>query len=333
MTFSFAEPYWLILLLLIPLIAWLKGKRGKQAAFLYSSVGLVRGMAGLTRSRSGAILNQMRWFCLACLVLALARPRIGEGESSISTSGIDIVVALDLSTSMAAEDPTPKGGWIRRLTVAKNVLAELIESRPYDRISLVAFAAEAYTASPLSMDHEFLLTNLDRLELNTIADGTAIGSAIGTGVNRLRDIEADSRILILMTDGQNNSGQIPPLTAAEAAEAMGVKIYTIGVGTTERARILQKDIFGRENYVYTDVNIDEKTLKEIAKKTNGKYYRADNAEALREIYRQIDELEKTEVEIKKFQRYDEIFAWAAVPGLFLLILELVLGNTVWRKLP
>jgi Ca-activated chloride channel family protein len=183
------------------------------------------------------------------------------------------------------------------------------------------------------LDHDFLLENLERLELNTIEDGTAIGSALSAALNRLRDLKSKSKIVILMTDGQNNAGQIQPLTAADAAQSLGVKVYTIGVGTRGSAPYPQIDPFGRKVYVQLTVDIDEETLSEIAKKTGGKYYRADNAGTLRAIYADIDRLEKTEVEVKKFQRYRELFPWVILPGLVLLLLEVILGHTVWRKLP
>jgi Ca-activated chloride channel family protein len=198
---------------------------------------------------------------------------------------------------------------------------------------LVAFAGRAYIASPLTLDHDFLLQNLDRLDLGLIEDSTAIGSAISTALNRLRDVKSKSKIVILMTDGQNNAGKVPPLTAAEAAQALGVKVYTIGVGTRGVAPMPTTDPFGRKRYVQVQVDIDEDTLQKIADLTGGKYFRADNANALRSIYGEIDRLEKTEVSMKKFVRYEEVFEWFAVSGLFLVLLELILSNTVWRKLP
>lgn len=330
---TFAHPYLLLLLLLLPLLAWWRGRRGQQAAFLYSSVLLVKGITGITRSHSGQILLRMRWLTLALLIIALARPQLGEGETKVTASGIDIVVALDLSGSMKAEDFELKGERVNRLVIAKHVLEQFIAKRVNDRIGLVAFAGAAYIAAPLTLDHDFLLQNLERLNLDTIEDGTAIGSALIAGLNRLRDIQSKSKIVILMTDGQNNAGTVPPLTAAEAAQSLGVKVYTIGVGTRGMAPTPHTDVFGRKVYVQVKVDIDEKTLTEIAEKTGGKYYRADSADTLRQIYADIDRLEKTEVEVKKYQRYHELFPWLVLPGLALLLLEIILANTVWRKLP
>ena len=331
---TFAHPYLLLLLLLLPALAWLKGRVGFQPAFLYSSVQLVRGITGITRSRAGSILLKLRWLALLLFILALARPQLGEGETKVTASGIDIVVAIDLSGSMGSEDFELKGQRVNRLGIAKNVLEKFIAKRPNDRIGLVAFARDAYIAAPLTLDHDFLQQNLERLELATPGkDGTAIGSALSAALNRLRDIKSKSKIVILMTDGQNNAGKVPPLTAAEAAETIGVKVYTIGVGTRGLAPIPYVDPFGRKRYAQQPVDIDEATLQQISRRTGGKYYRADKTETLRAIYDEIDRLEKTEVQVKKYQRYREIFPFVVLPGLAVLLLETILNHTVWRKLP
>jgi len=331
---TFAQPYFLLLLLLLPLAAWLKGRVGFQPAFLYSSVQLVRGITGITRSYAGAILLKMRWLALALFIVALARPQFGEGEQKITASGIDIVVAFDFSSSMSSEDFELEGKRVNRLVIAREVLKKFVARRPNDRIGLVAFAGQAYIAAPLTLDHDFLLQNLERLEIATPEkDGTAIGSALATAVNRLRELKSKSRIVILMTDGQNTAGKVPPLTAAEAAQTLQVKVYTIGVGTRGTAPMPRIDAFGRKVYVPVEVDIDEETLTRIAQRTGGKYYRADKTETLQSIYDEIDQLEKTEVEVKKHQRYREVFAWVGLPGLTLLLLEIILNNTVWRKLP
>lgn len=329
----FASPWFLLLLLLVPLLAWLRGRQGPQPAFVYSSVQLVRGILGLTRSRSGSLLLKLRWLVLALFILALARPQLGEGEAKLKASGIDIVVALDLSGSMASEDFELGGRRANRLEVAKDVLQQFIRKRPNDRIGLVAFAGRAYIASPLTLDHDFLLENVARLQLGAIEDGTAIGSALVAALNRLRDIKADSKVVILMTDGQNNAGKVPPLTAAEAAEKLAVKVHTIGVGIRGTAPFPQTDPFGRRVYVQREVDIDEDTLTKIAQRTGGRYFRADSSDTLRQIYDEIDRMEKTEVEVRKYQRYRDLFPWVILPGLSLLLLEVILANTVWRTLP
>jgi Ca-activated chloride channel homolog len=330
---TFAHPWLLLLLLLVPVIAWLKGRRGQQAAFLYSSVQLVKSVIGFQRSAAGFILPKLRWLALILLIIGLARPQQFEGETQIKATGIDIVVALDLSKSMAAEDFEVNGQRVNRLDIAKSVLEGFIEKRPGDRIGLVAFAGRAYIASPMTLDHDFLLQNLRRLNMNTIEDGTAIGSGLSASLNRLRDLDSKSKIVILMTDGQNNSGKIPPLTAAEAAETIGIKVYTIGVGTRGKAPMPYTDVFGQRRYQLVDVSIDEETLTEIANRTGGKYYRAGNTEELATIYDEIDQLEKTEIEVKKYQQYAELFPWFVLPALGLLLLETLLAHTIWRRLP
>lgn len=334
MAFTFAHPWFLLLLLLLPVAAWWRGRQGKPAAFLYSSVQLVSGVANINRSGAGKVLATMRWLILALFIVGLARPQFVESETAVKASGIDIAMAIDLSGSMEAEDFELKGQRVNRLEIAKDVLKKFVEKRPGDRIGLIAFAGKAYVAAPLTLDHSFLQLNIDRLQLHTIEDGTAIGSGLSAAVNRLRDLKSKSKIVILMTDGVNNAGKVPPLTAAEAAQALGIKVYTIGVGTRGLAPVPRGvDLFGRKVYGQAEVDIDEKTLTDVARKTGGEYFRADSTDTLRKIYERIDALEKTEVEVKRYVHIKELFHWALAPGLILLLLEVLLGNTVWRKLP
>jgi Ca-activated chloride channel family protein len=328
----FAHPYVLLLLLLLPALAWLKGKAGQASAFVYSSVDLVRPIAGLRRSRAGAILAQLRWLALALFIVALAQPRLVRGESHVKASGIDIVVALDLSGSMRSED---FGTNQSRIKLAKEVLEKFIDNRPNDRIGLVAFAKEAYIASPPTLDHDYLQHQLERLQIGVIDESaTAIGSALMTALNRIKDLKDKSKIVILMTDGENNSGKISPMTAADAAQALGVKVYTIGIGKQGTAPYpFARNQWGQVIYKQIAVDIDEETLTKIAQQTHGKYYRADTADTLRRIYEDIDRLETTEVEVKKYQHYDELFGQATIGGLAVLLLEMILAQTVWRKLP
>lgn len=332
MKFSFANWWFLFALLLLPLFALLRGKRGARPAFVYSSVALVRNVSKASRSRAGALLHALRWLALALLIVALARPQKTQTETSVRASGVDIVIAIDLSGSMESEDFQIQGQRVNRLVVAKDTIKQFILKRPNDRIGLVAFAGKAYIAAPLTLDHDFLQNNLARLELHTIEDGTAIGSGLSAAVNRLRDVKSKSKIVILMTDGQNNAGKIPPLTAAEAAKALDTKVYTIGVGIRGKAPFPQNTPFGKR-YVMTDVDIDEPTLTSIADKTGGKYYRADSTDTLRKVYDEIDQFEKTEAVVKKFVRREELFHWVALPGLLLLLIEVLLANTIWRRLP
>lgn len=332
---TFAHPYLLLLLLLLPLAAWLKGRRGKPAAFVYSSTQLLRGVQDITKSNAGALLLALRWLALALFIVALAQPRLTKFETTKATaSGVDIVVAFDLSGSMAAEDFEIRGQRVNRVQMAKNVLEKFIAKRPNDRIGLVAFGTEAYIASPITLDHDFLLKNLERLELNTInGNQTAIGSALSTAINRLRELKSKSKIVILMTDGQSNAGKITPLTAAEAAQALGIKVYTIGVGTQGQAPMPATDFFGRRVYQMVPVDIDEDTLQKISEMTGGKYYRADNAEKFEAIYAEIDSLEKTDAEVTKFAQHTELFAWLIAIGMVLLTAEIAMGQTVLRRLP
>ncbi len=330
---TFAHPWLLGLLAGLPVLAWWRRRIARDSAFLYSSVLLVKGVASLRQPRASAILRRLRWLALALLIVALARPRLGEGQVTVTASGIDIVVAMDFSMSMAAEDFQVHGRRANRVAAAKDVLRKFIEKRPNDRIGLVAFAGAAYVAAPMTLDHDFLLERLDQLELGMIEDGTAIGAAIAAALNRLRDLPSKSRIVILMTDGQNNAGKVPPMTAAQAAQALGVKIYTIGVGTRGVAPYPQRDVFGQVRYVPMNVDIDEELLTRIADTTRGKYFRAVNSQRLNAIYDDIDKLEKTVAEVHKYQRFREVFGWFAVPGLVILLMEVVLAQTVWRKLP
>lgn len=318
---TFAHPYLLLLLLLLPLAAWLKGRRGQPPAFVYSSVQLLRAVTSITRSRSGGFLAALRWLVLALFIVALAQPQLTRFDSTKATaSGVDIAVAFDMSFSMMAPDFEIGGRRVDRFNMAREVLKRFIEKRPNDRIGLVVFGVDAYVASPLTLDHDFLLQNLYRLYLRAI-DGnqTAIGSGLATAVNRLRELKSKSKIVILMTDGQNNSGKVAPLTAAEAAKALNVKVYTIGVG--------------RRGDGSRPEEIDEPTLIKIAEATGGKYYRADNSQRFQEIYAEIDKLEKTEAEVKKVAFHRELFAWFIATGLAALLTEIVLGQTVLRRLP
>jgi Ca-activated chloride channel family protein len=335
-----AHPYMLLLLLLLPVLMWLKGRHGRQPAFLYSSVQLVKGIVGITRSRAGGMLLKLRWLALALLIFALAQPRLTLSETQIKASGVDIVVALDMSGSMNAEDDgfVLNGEQTTRFLLARDVLKKFVGKRPNDRLGLVIFAAYAYVVVPPTLDHDFLLENLDRMAVDMEGfdnRSTAIGSALATSVNRLRDLQSKSKIVILMTDGENNAGKIPPLTAAEAAQALGVKVYTIGVGTRGEARIAvgQDPFTGQKIYQKQPVDVDEDTLKTIAKMTSAKYYRADSSDTLNKIYDDIDRLEKTDVEVKKYTQYQELFPWAIISGTVVLLLEVVLNQTLWRRLP
>jgi len=297
-------------------------------------VRLVEGLTRARRSRAGAFLAALRWLVLTWFIVALAQPRLMKSATTVKASGVDIVVALDMSGSMISEDFEVRGGRVNRFNMARAVLKQFIGQRPNDRIGLVVFAAQAFIATPLTLDHDFLQENLDRLEIGTInADQTTIGDALSTALNRLRELKSKSKIVILMTDGQNNAGKVDPLTAAEAAQALGVKVYTIGIGTRGLAPMPVFMNGQKVGYRQMPVDIDENTLQKIADKTGGKYYRADNAERFQQIYAEIDKLEKTEAVINKFAQFDELFPWFVACGLAILLVEVVLGQTVLRRLP
>jgi len=322
---AWAHPYLLSLLALLPVLAWLKGRRGMPPAFVYSSVQLVRGMQNIAQARRGGFLMALRWLVLALFIVALAQPRLTKSTTEVKASGIDIVCALDLSGSMNTQDYIINGRQISRIDMAKPVLEKFIEGRPNDRIGLVVFAAQAFIATPMTLDHDYLLENVDRLGIGTInSDATAIGDGITTALNRLRELKSKSRIIVLMTDGGNNSGKIDPITATKAAQALGVKIYTIGLGNRE----IVQQMGLPPGYLP-----DEDTLQQISQMTGGKYYRADNAEKFQNIYAEIDKLEKSEAVISKYTEYHDWFPWIITAGLALLLLELLLAQTVMRRLP
>jgi len=331
---AFAHPIFFLLFLLLPVLAWLKGKRGVPPAFVYSSVQLVRGMQNISRTRAGGFLMSLRWVVLGPAIVALTQPRLTKSTTEVKASGIDIVAALDLSGSMISEDFVVHGERVNRVNMAKSVLKSFIDKRPNDRIGLVVFAAQAYIATPLTLDHDYLQDDLARLEIGTInSDATAIGDALTTAINRLRDLKAKSKIIILATDGQNNSGKVDPLLAAQAAAALGIKIYTVGIGEQGQAPMPGRDMFGRTVYQMMPVDVDESTLQKIADKTGGKYFRADNAEKFKQIYDDIDKLEKTEAVVNKYTEYKELFPWIIAAALSLLLIEMVLAQTAFRKLP
>ena len=342
--FQFQNPEYFLALLLLPIIAWWAGRMGPEAAMRFSSTALVKAISRSRRSRPGQFLFGLRLLALAALISALARPQIGNMNDTTDAEGIDIVVTLDLSGSMRALDLSTNDNVVTRLDAAKKVVRDFIEKRPYDRIALVAFAADAYVVSPLTLNHDWLKKNLDRLELGEIdGGGTAIGTALGASVNRLRDHEARSHIVILLTDGENNAGTISPIGAAEAAKTYGVKVYTIATGQKGRVPIPEmtpdnrvlRDQDGKPVYRgrSEDSNYNEAELTEIATMTGGRFFRATENGDLERIYDEIDELEKTTVELRSYATFTEYFIWPALAGLLFLGLEQLLRNTRYRRLP
>jgi len=274
----------------------------------------------------------LRCAAMGLLILALARPQSGTTSTEIITEGVDIMLCLDTSGSMNALDFQLENKRVNRLQVVKKVVDEFIRGRQNDRIGMVVFAEEAFTQCPLTLDYGVLLSFLERLEIGMAGDTTAIGSALATCVKRLKDVKSKSKVIILLTDGRNNTGAISPATAADIAKTHGIKVYTIGAGTEGEAPFLVDSLFGK-HYVYQKVDLDEDTLKEIARKTGGRYFRATNTEALKTIYQQIDEMEKTEVKVKEYMEYEELFHWFLIPGLLFLLVEIVLAHTRFMKIP
>lgn len=331
--FEFANPWMLLGLLLIPLVALLQGGKGVAPAIVFSSLKPLQERGRVRRSRMGGWLTSLLLLALALLVTALARPRQGKTISQVQASGIDIMLALDVSGSMQAEDFTIGGERANRLEVVKQVTKKFIEERPNDRIGIVCFAGRPYLVSPLTLDHGWLLANLERVKIGLVEDGTAIGSAIASSANRLKEKEAKSKIVVLLTDGDNNAGKVTPLTAAEAAKALGIKIYTIGAGTRGFAPMPVQDQFGRRLYRNVKVDVDEDTLKKIADLTNAKFYRATDTKTLGQIFEQIDKLEKSTIELNQYTQYRELFPWFLAAGFVVLALQSVLAQTVGRRLP
>jgi Ca-activated chloride channel family protein len=335
MFFRFASPWFLSLLLLLPvLVSWplLARRWARPAGLRYTSVNLAGKPTRSWRMALRPALNALRILALALVILALARPQTGQARDIIRGQGVDIALALDISGSMASLDFEPAN----RLEAAKSVISDFVGRRVYDQIGLVVFASNAFSQSPPTTDHNVLLRLLDRAQLSTelgIDDGTAIGMGLANAGNMLKDSDATSKVIILLTDGVNNAGEIDPLTAAEAARSLGMKVYTIGMGRPGQVPVPVVDLFGREQVMYQESALDEATLQEIADITGGKYYRAEDTASLKEIYDEIDSLEKSNVEIERFTRYQELMGWVLLPALGLLLGETVLRKTALRTLP
>ena len=326
----FVDPHYLLLLLLLPPLAWWYATRAER------SLGAVRypvvdRLVRADRRRTGRwrhVPFGLRILALALLLIAFARPQTGVTAENVATDGIDIVLVLDLSSSMLAEDLEPN-----RIGAAREAAASFVRRRPNDRIGLVVFAGEAFTQAPLTLDHRVVTTLIEELEVGVIEDGTAIGMGLATAVKRLDDSSAESKVVVLLTDGQNNRGSIDPPTAAQMAQALGVRIYAVGAGTRGAAPMPVDDpLFGRRT-VQVQVDIDDEALEGIASLTGGRYFRATDRESLERVYEEIDALETTAIEMTSFTRYGELFHLPLGAGLGLLLLEAALGRTVLRRLP
>ncbi len=329
----FAAPMFLWALALLPIVYLLRGRLGRAPAVSFSSVEIARQASRSVRSRWGRWLPVARTLALAGGILALARPETAHAHVGTQASGVDLVLALDVSGSMSSLDFKRDDKPISRLDVVKSVVSEFVTHRPNDRIAMVAFAGRPYLVSPLTLDHDWLVDNLDRVKIGAVEDGTAIGSALAASVNRLRDQPAKSKVVVLLTDGVNNSGAIQPQLAAEAAKALGVRVYTIGVGVRGEAPMPVTGSDGSTRLVMTKVDVDEDTLRNIADTTGGRYFRATDTDSLREIYASIDKMEKTTHSVRSYETHEERFAWFLFPAVSLLALELGLGLTRFRRVP
>ncbi|MFA7234582.1 MAG: VWA domain-containing protein [Terrimicrobiaceae bacterium] len=328
-----AHPWALLLLVLVPVIAFLRGRFGGTAGVAFSSTESLLRLGMRRRSRAGAFLAALSYLALASFIVALARPQLGSEITRVQASGVDIMLLLDVSRSMLAEDFSIGASRANRLEVTKKVTEQFIRKRPNDRIGIIAFAGRPYLVSPLTLDHDWLIQNLDRIQIGLVEDGTAIGSAIASGANRLKDKEAKTKLLVLLTDGDNNAGKVMPLTAAEAAKALGIRIYTIGAGTQGEAPFPFTDQIGRTVYRNVPVEFNEKTIQEIARIANGIAYRATDTRSLEKIFGEIDKLEKSKVEVEKIAQYRDLFPWFLLAGLACLGTEILLSQTLWRRLP
>lgn len=318
----------LYLLVIIPLLVVyyiLAGR--KRASLVVSTVGGVKAPRTL-RYWLRHVPFVLRLAALTVAIIALARPVVVNHQEETTTEGIDIVLAMDISGSMLARDFTPD-----RLSAAKQLATEFVAERTGDRISVVAFAGEAFTQCPLTSDQATVGTMLSRLRSGVVEDGTAIGNGLATAINRLRESGAKSKVVILLTDGVNNRGQISPIMAADIAKDLGIKVYTIGVGSRDKAPMPAYDPFGNITYVMADVEIDEELLRDIASKTSGEYFRASYNEALKAIYEQINEMEKSKVEVTHYTSYEELYMGWLVIALLLLAAEFVVARVILNRLP
>jgi Ca-activated chloride channel family protein len=337
---TFAHPWLLLLLLAIPLLAYLRGKRGQAAALTFSSTTTLRAIGKQSASRAGKFLRALIFLTLAFFAVGLARPQLGKSLTQVEASGIDIMLVLDVSGSMLTKDFTIGGDRATRLDAIREVTRKFIEGRPNDRIGIIAFAGQPYVVSPMTLDHDWLLQNLERVRIGLVEDGTAIGSAMASAANRLNDKHSKSRVIVLLTDGENNMGKISPDTAAEAVKALKIHFYAIGAGINGIApapifthRGPMTDMLGNLLYQNQRVEFNEAGLRQVAKIADGMFFRATDTKSLEQIYSDIDKLEKSTVSVKKYQQYRDLFPLCIMSGVGLLVAQLLLSQTIWKKLP
>lgn len=327
---EFANPWFFWLLLIIPLMIWwyLRAKHRLKASFKVSSLEGLKKIPVSWKVRLRPLLLVLRLLGIALLIVAMARPQSSNVSENINSEGIDIVLCLDVSGSMLAEDFHPN-----RIEAAKKVAIDFVNGRPSDRIGLVIFAGESFTQCPITTDHDVLDNQISKVSSGMLEDGTAIGMGLATSVDRLRDSKAKSKVIILLTDGVNNTGLIDPITALEITKLYKIRVYTIGVGTQGMAPYPMPLPGGGVQMQEQKVQIDEPLLKRIASETGGQYFRATDNKSLTNIYSQIDKMEKTKVEITSFKRYAELFFPFAIAAFILLFLEIILNYTIFRSLP
>lgn len=329
----FQSPLFLILIPIVIGILFYPGLKKQKPAIRFSSKEFLSGLKPSGRIKLRKYLIHLRVLSLILFIIALSKPVSPTEETEIEREGIDIVFALDVSTSMLAEDFEIGKLRVNRLDVVKDVTENFVRKREDDRMGMVVFASRAYTVCPLTLDKNWLIKNIGRVDIGMVGDGTAIGSGLSSALNRLRETKAKSKIIVLLTDGMNNAGKVNPLTAAEAAKALGVKIYTIGAGSKGPVPYPVRNVYGGVTYEYVKIDIDEDTLKNIASITGGLYFRATDTENLRNIYKEIDKLETYPMEEKGYMKYEELFPMFLMPGLIILLLGVILDNTILRSAP
>ncbi|SVA08463.1 uncharacterized protein METZ01_LOCUS61317 [marine metagenome] len=328
--FRFEDPWLLLILLSLPIL--ILRERTIASVINYSSLASLKAVSQHHSKIKAMVPIVLRFIAITLFIIAFARPQEGHKRTEILSQGVDIVLAIDTSGSMQALDFKKNETQVTRLSVVKDVVAEFVKNREMDRIGMVVFGANAFTQCPLTLDQNILLSFLDKLKIGMAGDATAIGSAIGISARRLKDLKSKSKVIILLTDGRNNSGAISPLQAAEIAKSLGIKVYTIGVGKRGKAPFLVDSIFGKR-LIYQNVDIDEEVLNKISKMTDAKYFRATDLKSLKDIYKQIDLLEKSEVKSIDHSEHKELFHYFLIPGLILLLTEIVFSNSFLRRLP
>jgi Ca-activated chloride channel family protein len=330
---GFRDPLFLLLLILPPLILYFLKRRVQPGAIVYPDTSACNGVSPTWKVWGLAALPWLVAAALMILILGLSRPQLGLKQSQVRREGVDIVLAIDASTSMLAEDFRGGGSLNNRMEVVKKVAGDFIERRPNDRMGIVIFAGKPYILAPITWDHDFSTTRLKEVKPGMIEDGTAIGSGLATAVNRLRESKAKSKVIILLTDGMNNAGQITPEAAAEAAKDMGVIVYTIGAGSKGEVPYPVVDQYGNKQYQLLKVDLDEALLQKIAATTHGRYFRATDAHSLDLIFNRIDKLAKTLMEMPQYQEYIDLYPYFLMTALILLLIETIFANTILRRLP